>query len=215
MGPTAAIATAITIVAVVLIAAAYLWYNYTGWQPFSFASKVPFRPGDPCTSVKPADSCPEGEKCCGSGFACVDIAPDVKGYCAKRCSSTSDCSATATCEATPQDGVSVCVDTADEPYWGAGESDISRLRFKDCVFTVVDPAGRTHVQDVTAVLNSMTAAYMDSPSAPPKVLHLDRPLNPFSFTIPGVNDVAAVPTAADAARWADSPATLTGKSRVV
>lgn len=86
----------------------------------------------------------------------------------------------------------------DLPSWkptGAGKN-VSLLRFKDCVFTVqrAGDAAPTS-RDVTAVLNSMAVAYSSgrsrfyAPSDYPPSLDLARPLNAFSFVIPGFNDV--------------------------
>ncbi len=102
---------------------------------------------------------------------------------------------------------------APPPSWSTpgGTGSVADLRFKDAVFTVVDPGGATHTADVTDVLNGMAAAYRGSPS-PPSTLTLAGPLNAFSFVIPGVNDRAAVP---DPKLWAGSPAALAGKMRAI
>ena len=44
------------------------------------------------------------------------------------------------------------------PCWNSTSGDTSRLRFKDTMFTL-NVGGETYVQDVTAVLNGMAAAY--------------------------------------------------------
>lgn len=85
----------------------------------------------------------------------------------------------------------------DLPSWAptGSRKNISRLRFKNCVFSVqragdASPTAR----DVTSVLNSMAVAYSRSTSRSmpagnfPKALTLDRPLNAFSFVIPAFND---------------------------
>lgn len=85
----------------------------------------------------------------------------------------------------------------DRPSWAptGAHKNVSRLRFKDCVFSVQragDPAPTS--RDVTGILNNMAIAYSRGnsrffvPSDFPASLSLDRPLNAFSFTIPGFND---------------------------
>ena len=94
--------------------------------------------------------------------------------------------------------------TGDKPKWvPAGGADISRLRFKNCTFTVVRGDGVTKPYDVTAVLNGMAVAFEGGISNPGS-LALVRPLNPFSFVIPGFNDSKTVadPTAPP---WCSSP----------
>ncbi len=82
--------------------------------------------------------------------------------------------------------------TGDNPSWlPANQADISRLRFKDCVFTVNRGDGVSKTQDVTPVLNGMAVAYKGGTSNPMS-LTLTRPLNPFSFVIQGFNDSATV-----------------------
>jgi hypothetical protein len=99
------------------------------------------------------------------------------------------------------------------PSWAAAKGEnISALRFKGCTFTVVDPAGNTHSADVTTVLNGMAVAYRGASSKIPTVLKLDRPLNAFSFQIPGVNDSATVTTPN---AWKNSATTLTGSVRTI
>lgn len=215
MSPIPALILATTTVLVLLVVAAYLWYTYSGWSQFAFTGRVPFLPGTPCNSSVPEASCPSDKLCCPADHRCVTYAPDIPGYCAKTCTATSDCPTNMRCSADPS-GNSVCVDTADEPYWAAGtSSNASRLRYKECVFAVAAPDGTTYRQDVTSVLNAMAKAYTDSPTTPPGTLRLDRPLNAFSFTIPGVNDSQTVSTADAAAQWASSATTLTGWVRTI
>ncbi len=102
------------------------------------------------------------------------------------------------------------------PSWTAsGDEDVTALRFLDCIFSVTDPQGVNHMADVTAVLNGMAVAYRGSITKIPRTLYLDRPLNAFSFVIPGVNDSATVTTAAEAATWQNSATTLTGQWRTI
>lgn len=129
-GTSAALLAAITVLALLIIAA-YVWYNYTGWAAFSFK-------------------------------------------------------------------------TGDAPAWTpAAQADISLLRFKDCVFTVQRGDGVAKSYDVTPALNGMAVAYRGG-GANPAALTLTRPLNPFSFVIPGFNDRASVPDPS-AAPWCASP----------
>jgi hypothetical protein len=112
--------------------------------------------------------------------------------------------------------------TKDSPSWKAAkDQDISRLRFKDCVFTVRLPTGKVVAQNVDPALNSMAVAYK-SGTRNPLALTLTRPLNPFSFTIPGFNDKAAVqdptvyPWCIDCPNGAaGATVTLTGKVRTI
>lgn len=103
-------------------------------------------------------------------------------------------------------------DNGDTVSWtsttGAGISD---LRFKDVVFTL-NVNGVSHTQDVTAVLNGMAVAYKDTPNS--GTLTLDRPLNPFSFVIIGINDRDTVPDN-QTPMWQSATATLAGYFRTV
>jgi hypothetical protein len=93
--------------------------------------------------------------------------------------------------------------TGDAPFWlPADGADLSRLRFKDVTFTVTR-TGQPTTRDVTAVLNGMAVAFTGGVSNPPS-LTLVRPLNPFSFVIPGFNDRASVPDPT-AAPWCSAP----------
>jgi hypothetical protein len=84
----------------------------------------------------------------------------------------------------------------------AGGADVSRLRFRNCTFTVARGDGVTRSADVTAVLNGMAVAYKGGTNNP-ALLALTRPLNPFSFTIVGFNDAATV-TDPGASPWCTS-----------
>ena len=102
--------------------------------------------------------------------------------------------------------------TGDSPSWlPAGQADLSRLRFKDCVFTVTRSDGRVGRIDVTPNLNSMAVAYKGG-SYNPSTLTLTRPLNPFSFVIPGFNDRSTVPDPTVAPWCTSPPASCTGDS---
>ncbi len=104
--------------------------------------------------------------------------------------------------------------TGDVVAWTAATSgDISRLRFRDAVFTVA-VGGARHQQNVTPVLAGMAAAYDNSVTLPRNsgTLALDRPLNAFSFVIPGVNDRGTVPDN-QTPEWQSATATLTGLVR--
>lgn len=121
---------ALVVVLILLVMAAYVWYNYTGWKTFSYS-------------------------------------------------------------------------TGDSPSWTPTDSDISSLRFKDCSFVVQRGDGKMATLDATAVLNSMAVAYAGA-TKKPLALTLVRPLNPFSFVIPGFNDRASVPDPT-VAPWCTSP----------
>lgn len=85
--------------------------------------------------------------------------------------------------------------TGDLPSWTpAKDADISRLRFKDCIFTVTVPAGDsspsiTKTANAAPALNAMALGFKGGVSNPAS-LKLVRPLNPFSFHIKGFNDKA-------------------------
>ena len=102
------------------------------------------------------------------------------------------------------------------PSWTPlNDADISRLRFKDCVFTVTRSGAAPAVKNVTANLNSMAVAYKDSPmKTNPGSLKLTRYLNSFSFLIPGVNDKVSAPNNKDPV-WINATVTLTGKYRTI
>jgi len=140
----AAMIISVLLVVLLLIAFAYLWYNYTGWRPFVFGN---------------------GDKVAFSS-----------------------------------------------------KQSVSKLRFKNCIFTVVDPSNQKHTYDVTRNLNGMAVAYKGSPR-PPRQLELGgvnrTPLNAFTFTVPGVNDRATLPTAEDIKIWSNSSVALSGQWREI
>ena len=81
--------------------------------------------------------------------------------------------------------------TGDQPIWKPDVA-ISRLRFKDCIFTVTRSDGVSQSLDVSQVLNGMVVAFKNSTLDVAEPLKLVRPLNPFSFVIAGFNDKATV-----------------------
>jgi hypothetical protein len=95
-----------------------------------------------------------------------------------------------------------------KPTWTTGNS-AARLRFARSEFTVTDPDGKTHTQNVTSILNGMATAYKDA-KVPPSELVLDRPLNAFSFVIPGVNDSTTV-SSSKTSDWKNCATSLTGR----
>ena len=104
--------------------------------------------------------------------------------------------------------------TGDSPSWApGGRGGISRLRFKGAVFTVTRADGIVKVHDATPALNSMAVAY-EGGSVTAPALTLTRPLNPFSFVIPGFNDSATV-TRPNAPEWTTATATLTGSWKTI
>jgi len=239
MSPGEALVVGLIVVLIILVVAAWYWYYFTGWKSFSFKGVIPYVAGSPsscsdsqvcvannCTTVCESDAdCPSkakgscsrldsassfgycppiaGKPCCPAGQTLVG------GECLAVCGPNGDCADGSTCSnGVCQAGVT--------PSWSAGAGkDISSLRFRGCMFTVIDPNGTPHTIDVSAVLNGMTVAYRGARTKIPLKLLLDRPLNAFSFTIPGVNDRDTVPTAADAKLWENSPTTLTGTYRSI
>lgn len=232
MRPGQSLVLGLLIVLVVLVIAAYYWYHHTGWTSFNFKGTTPFVAGgasqcasgevciaDSCTTACKSDSdCPGGAKgACNSGYcpplagkSCCPAGQQLVGdQCLEKCSDDGDCQSGQSCSG------GFCQSGAT-PSWAAAKGeDISSLRFKDCIFTVVDPAGQKHSADVTTVLNGMAVAYRGASSKIPKVLNLDRPLNAFSFQIPNVNDSATVTSAAEAKTWVDCATTLTGSVRTI
>lgn len=96
--------------------------------------------------------------------------------------------------------------TGDNPSWSpAKDSDIFKLRFKNCMFTVSRSDGVVKSVNVAPVLNSMSTAFTKGTNNPTK-LQLIGPLNPFSFIIAGFNDRASVPDPI-AFPWCTSPQT--------
>lgn len=87
---------------------------------------------------------------------------------------------------------------------------VEDLRFRDVTFSVQLPNGESYSKDVTPVLNSMAVAYEGVKNS--GSLSLDRPLNPFSFLIPGVNDSKTVPDPTQGG-WPNAVARLIGKTR--
>ena len=152
MKPGQALIVGLLVVLVVLIVAAFIWFNFTGWTKFNFVGAVPYK---------------KSARARSTGWA------------------------------------------------AAGDKTAASLRFSRCTFTVVSPSGVAHSTDVTPVLNGMAVAFRDATGRPPKSLILDRPLNAFSFLIPGVNDSRQVPSAAAAAAWAHSATHLTGSVRTI
>lgn len=143
MSPGEAFFASCAIVFLLMIVAAYLWYHYSGWKRFSFAS-------------------------------------------------------------------------GEEGVFSAGKQPVSRMRFKDCVFSFSDPSGNRHSKDVTPTLNGMAVAYAGTGVTSftlGGVAH--RPLNAFTFTLRDVNDRRTVPTKEQAARWATCPARLDGFLRII
>ena len=193
MEPTQALALGVIIVLIVLLIAAYYWYHWIGWVKFNFVGIVPYGTEKNC---KKHSDCSLKEKCVGD-------------TCITPCSTDSDCLLGRKCT-----GGNCGVSTI--PSWTApNNGNVTKLRFKGCIFTIVDPRGKKHVVDVTTILNGMAVAYRGAIAAIPRTLYLDRPLNAFSFTINGVNDSLTVKTAVDAQKWANCATTLTGTWRSI
>lgn len=82
--------------------------------------------------------------------------------------------------------------------------DMYNLKFKKCYFTT-----NGVVSEVSGTLNNITGAYSKLQNSsykmtPATAFVLPAPLNPFSFTINGVNDPATVPDPT-ASPWCSSP----------
>ena len=90
-----------------------------------------------------------------------------------------------------------------EPSW---PGPVGGLRFRDCKFQVVRSDGVAGVADVTAALNSMSAAYSSPAKGQlvPQSLSLVAPLNSFSFPIKGFNDRQTV-SDPSARPWCTAP----------
>jgi hypothetical protein len=233
MEPGQALALGFVIVLAILLIAAYYWYHQTGWGPFNFTGILPYVPGKPsacagresCVANNCVPPCTVDSDCpaaaagaCTSGLCpptegktCCPIGEVLSGaQCKKVCASDGDCGS---------QGLGcwsgLCQPTATPSWVAKGGKNVASLRYKGCTFTVVDPAGATHTADVTSVLNGMAVAYRGSASKIPLSLRLDRPLNAFSFLIPGVNDRATVTTADMAGTWVNCATTLTGEVRTI
>jgi len=90
-------------------------------------------------------------------------------------------------------------------------TEISKLKFRSCIFTTTGKDGTTKTANVTSVLNGMVAAY-DGNTNKNYIFKLDDPgLSPYSFQLPGFNDKDNHP---DTANWQfelpETKATLTG-----
>jgi len=203
--PGRALLLACVVVLVVLIAMAYVWYHYTGWEKsplFTSAGYDPTLTAPECTPTKGEPiQCVNGRACCGK------VGGVNRTF--YTCYTDNDCPA----GSLPFCAKGICV-SEKPPSWDARPGadgqprTVDRLRFKNSVFTVTSPDGSTtYRRDVTAVLNGMAAAYKNSSVAPPTTLSLDRPLNAFSFTIPGFNDVNSM-SADQVPAWAGASATL-------
>jgi hypothetical protein len=103
--------------------------------------------------------------------------------------------------------------TGDLPKWDGGVNDVTALRFLNTIFTVTMSDGTSKTLDVSPVLNRMTQAYVDVKN-PPHTLSLVRNLNPFSFVIPGFNDVGSVPDPSTT-KWTSAKVTLAGNLKVI
>jgi hypothetical protein len=106
--------------------------------------------------------------------------------------------------------------SADAPSWAPSkDADVSRLRFKGCIFSVARPGFGVKSINVDKVLNSMAVAYKSGVNTRTS-LKLTGPLNPFSFVIVGFNDRLTVPLSPDRdPTWANSTVSLTGKVRTI
>ena len=111
---------------------------------------------------------------------------------------------------------------AAAPSWtpasnASGSKGVDALRFRKAVFTVTESGGTVHTADVTAALNAMAVGFKGAASAP-AALTLVRPLNPYSFVIPSVNDPSATYDASGNALadpLAGATATITGYYRTI
>lgn len=213
---------AAAIMSVLVLVGAWIWFNLIGWESFSFTGVVPY--------VKPTAACLAGQTCVGGFCAAGPCA--AGGSCGKHatctnrvCVTTTRCCAAGhspaeggcrpTCATDGECAAGACLNKTCQPgavSWTAGGGQkLDRLRFKACTFTVTDPGGTTHTSDVAAVLNGMAAAHANSAGAG-VTLSLDRGLNAFSFTIPGVNDPQTVATPS---LWANCATSLTGEVRTL
>ena len=89
---------------------------------------------------------------------------------------------------------------------------IADLRFKEVIFSIKFPDGTHQSKDVTGVLNGMATAYAGQLNK--GILTLDKPLNPFSFVIQGINDKSTV-TNPSSNKWKKTTATLVGSVRTI
>lgn len=216
MSANRALLLGVIVALVVLIVAAFFWYHFTGWKDFTtFTSNRFAMPAAKCSGGATCGphsgiDCVNGEACCVPGASWPTDGSCKTVY---TCQTNNDCEMGGS--GLPYCAAGYCSSEAAPAWPAAGGKNVSRLRFKNCVFTTTDPGGVLHTLDVTAALNSMAVAYKSGVQNVPKVLSLDRPLNAFSFRISGVNDYATVQPAAAPADWANSAVTLSGKFRTI
>jgi len=103
--------------------------------------------------------------------------------------------------------------TRNAVSWSSStKKGIADLRFKKVIFSIKFPDESFQSKDVTNVLNGMATAYTGQPNK--GTLTLDRPLNPFSFVIKGVNDKDTA-TDPSSKKWKKTTATLVGSVRTI
>ena len=89
---------------------------------------------------------------------------------------------------------------------------VSKLKFRNCVLTLVSHTGETKTFNVEYVLNAMVSAY-EGNKEPNYKFKLDDPgLSVYSFQLPGFNDDKTKP---DPSMWDDNPISEGGSNTTV
>jgi hypothetical protein len=105
--------------------------------------------------------------------------------------------------------------TGDNPVWSTNSGkNAGQIRFKNCIFTIATSDGKIVTRNVTSVLNGMAVAYKGKINSGINYLKLTRPINAFSFVIPGYNDVKSG-TDPSYPIWKTAKSSLTGYWRVI
>jgi hypothetical protein len=216
---TAALLVSLAIVICAIIIIALVLYNI-GWSDFKFVDEFDSKKSivsDPTEECPLPKKQPDLKKAKGPSaptklvkkLCCTPNKTLSRGKCYTPCILNSDCEGEAICKNNLQNGICISKYT---PSWTAnGENkNITNLRFRSCIFTLTSPKEETYSIDVTSILNNMASAYnstelMREDYVIPKVLFLDYPISPLSFS----TDVITI-TTKDLSKW---KASLTGKYR--
>jgi len=196
----------IIIILVLLIVISWVWYNYTGWQTFTFTSK-------PVTTAMMSPDLGISGLTSITAPACLPMVAPFEDPKKPTPSFPSTCNQWKGLPTTilpkgstlvspppitiPDYAHNACADPNNPcPSWtvkNPAKQHASQLRFKKAVFTIKCTDGTVYTRDVTAVLNSMAVGIASTKNSGTNkkrpTLYLSDPLQPFSFAIVGVNDL--------------------------
>lgn len=196
----------IIIILVLLIVGSWIWYNFFGWNTFTFTSK-------PVTAAMMAPDLGISGLSSLSAPPCLPMVAPFEDSKKPTPSFPSTCSQWKGLPTTilpkgstlvtpppitiPDYAHNACADPTNPcPSWtvkNPAKQHASQLRFKKAIFTIKCTDGTVKTQDVTAVLNAMaigiTSTKNSGTNKPRPTLFLSDPLQPFSFVIPGFNDM--------------------------